>query len=233
MARACIDSAINGLEAQVDALESYRDVLEIASNNWINDALDFDATSPITDPAAMLIDCVESMTTANLGCEVTDIPRVNDFIQDCKNKLRAGMTKAVNDLLWDTAVVATTQLAVLERFLCASLADVLALFDRYSLNRLLDAIYRDQTCITSSAEAAEWAAQIDAQNARIDEVLDDLPVDSSGNFDLGKITEDLSPALTENMEIFSVQSDSMHTAAVASMETQLQEVGDLNPASRF
>jgi len=233
MARACTDSAIRGLEAQVNALESYRDVLELQANAWINDALDFDATSPITDPADMLLDVVDNLTTATLGCEVTDIPRVNDFIQDCKNKLRAEINKKVNDLLWDTAQVAETQLAVLERFLCASLADVMALFDRYSLNRLLDAIYRNQTCITSSADAAEWAAQIDDQNARIDAVIDDLPIDSSGNFDLGKITEDLSPALSENMEIFTTQSDAMNTAATANLQTQLAEIGDLNPASRF
>ena len=233
MARACTDSAIRGLEAQVNALESYRDVLEIVANDWINDALDFDATSPITDPADMLLDVVDNMTTATLGCSVTDIPQVNDFIQDCKNKLRAEINKKVNNLLFDTAGVASTQLAVLERFLCASLADVLALFDRYSLNRLLDAIYRNQTCITSSADAAEWAAQIDDMNDRIDQVVDDLPIDSSGDFDFDKLTEDLSPALKQNMEIFKVQSDAMNTAATENLQKQLAEIGDINPASRF
>lgn len=233
MARACTDSAIRGLMAQVDALENYRDKLNVAANGWINDALDFDATSPITDPADMLLDCVDNLTTATLGCEATDIPQVNDFIQDCKNKLRAEINKKVNDLLWDTAVVAETNLAVLERFLCASLADVIALFERYSLNRLLDAIYRNQTCITSSEDAAEWAAQIDDMNDRIDVVLDDLPVDSSGNFDLGKITEDLSPALQENMEIFNTQANAMNTAATANLQTQLQNIGDVSPSRRF
>jgi hypothetical protein len=233
MASACQDSAIRGLEAQVNALESYRDVLEVQANAWINEALDFEATSPITDPADMLLDCVDNLTTATLGCEVTDVPSVNDFIQDCKNKLRAEINKKVNDLLWDTAQVAETNLAVLERFLCASLADVIAFFERYSLNRLLDAINRNQTCITSSAEAAKYAADIDAQNARIDAVLDDLPVDSSGNFDLGKLTEDLSPALAENMEIFQTQSNAMNTAATENLQKQLANIGDINPANRF
>lgn len=233
MSRACTDAAIRGLEAQVNALESYRDVLEEQAANFINDALDFEATTPITDAADVLLDVVDNVTTATLGCEVTDIPQVNDFIQDCKNKLRGEINKKVNNLLFDTAGVAETSLALAERFLFASLADVLALFDRYSLNRLLDAIQRNQTCITSSADAAKWAAEIDAQNDRIDQVIDDLPIDSSGNFDFDKLTEDLTPALKQNLNIFKTQSDSMNKAATENLQKQLEQIGDFNPASRF
>ncbi len=233
MARACTDSAIRKLEAQVNALENYRDLLEEISNDWINDALDFEATSPITDLADMILDVTDNMTTATLGCEVTDIPQVNDFIQDCKNKIRGELARKIRDILFDTAGLATANLAVLERFLCASLSDLLALFDRYSLNRLLDAIDRDQTCITSSKDAATWAAEIDAQNARIDQVIDDLPIDSSGNFDFDKLTEDLTPALKANMQVYKTQTDSMNSSARQNLADELGALGDLNPASRF
>lgn len=233
MARACTDAAIRGLEAEVDALESYRDILEIVSNDWINDALDFDASQPITDPADMLIATVEAMTTTNLGCDEDQVPQVQDYIQDCLNKIRAEVIRKIKNLLRDTAGVVDTNLAVLERFLCASLADLLALFDRYSLNRLLDAINRNMNCITSSGDAYKYVAEIDDMNMRIDQVIDDLPIDESGNFDFEKLTEDLSPALTENMQIFQTQSDAMNNAARDSMLKQLEEAGDFNPASRF
>ena len=86
---------------------------------------------------------------------------------------------------------------------------------------------------TLSADAATWADAIDDQNDRIDQVIDDLPIDESGNFDFDKLTEDLSPALKQNMEIYKTQTDSMNSAATQNLQDQLGALGDLNPAERF
>jgi len=232
MARACTDSAIRGLESDVAALESYRDVLEKQAYDWINDALGFDLSST-TDPSDMLIDVVENMTTTNLGCDKDQVPLVQDYIQDCLNKIRSEVIRKIKNLDRDTSGVAQALLSVAESFLCSSLSDLIALFERYSLNRLLDAININMNCITSSEDAYKYVAEIDDMNQRIDQVIDDLPIDSEGNFDFNILTEDLDPALTENLNIYKTQTDSILSASRENMQKELDVAGDFNPASRF
>jgi hypothetical protein len=232
MARACTDSAIRGLESDVAALESYRDVLEKQAYEWINDALGFDL-SQLTDSSDMLIDVVEAMTTSNLGCDEDQVPFVQDYIQDCLNKIRSEVVRKIKNLDRDTAGVAQALLSVAESFLCSSLSDLITLFERYSLNRLLDAINTNMNCITSSEDAYKYVTEIDDMNQRIDQVLDDLPIDSEGNFDFDTLTEDLAPALTDNIRIYKTQTDSILLASRENMQKQLAVAGDFNPESRF
>jgi len=232
MARACTDSAIRGLEADVNALESYRDVLESQANGWIQDAIDFPLEN-LSTPFEMAQDVVDNVTTTNLGCDEDQVPIVQDYIQDCLNKIRGEVNRKLKNLDRDLGGAAQAAMAVAERFLCGSLSDLIALFERYSLNRLLNAIEKNQLCITSSADAAKYADQIDDMNDRIDQVLDDLPVDSSGEFDFDKLTEDLYPALKQNLNTYQIQSEAISTASKDNMIKQLEEAGDFNPASRF
>ena len=232
MARACTDAAIRGLESDVAALESYRDVIEQRANDWINDAFAFD-TGQLSDPFDMAQETANTMTTTNLGCDEDQVPQVQDYIQDCLNKIRGEVNKKIKNIEFDSAGLAQTMAALAERFLCASLADLIAFLNKYSLNRLLDAINRNMTCITSSGDSAKYAADIDDMNMRIDQVIDDLPIDESGNFDFDKLTTGLDSGLKDNLEIFKNQNDTMITNSRKNMQDKLEGIGDFNPASRF
>jgi len=231
--RRCTDSAIRSLESDVAALESYRDTLETQVQDWINDAFDFD-TGLLTDPFDMAQDVVNNMTTTTFGCDDSQIPQLPDFIQDCLNKIRGELNRKIKNIERDTAGVALAALSVAERFLCSSLSDLISQFERYSLNRLLDAIERNQTCILSSKDAATWADQMDDMNDRIDQVIDDLPIDASGNFDFDKLTEGLDSGLKQNLDIYKTQTDSTVNAAKENMEKSLaSNVTDFLPQNRF
>ena len=232
MARACTDAAIRGLESDVNALESYRDVLDQLANDWINDATDFPLEN-LSDPFDMAQDVVNNLTTTNLGCDEDQVPVVQDYVQDCLNKIRGEVNRKLKNLDRDIGGTAQAVLSVAENLLCGSLSDLIAQFEKYSLNRLLDAIEKSQICITSSADAAKYADQIDDMNDRIDQVLDDLPVDSSGEFDFDKLTDGLDSGLKQNLEIYKTQSEDTLTASRENMLNELGEIGDFNPASRF
>lgn len=230
--RACTDAAIRGLEADVAALESYRDVLEQTASDWIVEAGEFDLDDLATIED-MTTDVVDNLTTSNLGCDENQVPQVQDYIQDCLNKIRGETNRKIKNLVTDTIGAAQTLLNVSEKFLCSSLSDVISQFERYSLQRLLDSIFRDITCITSSADAAKYADQIDDMLDRIDQVLDDLPVDSSGNFDFEKLTEGLDTALVDNLDIYRTQTEQVVEQSTNNMIAQLATIGSLNPSRRY
>jgi hypothetical protein len=79
MPLACTDSVLRSLETDVRALESYRDDLKRISDDWIQDATDFD-TGLITAPAEMVEDVFGNLTEEALGCDKDQIPIVEDYI---------------------------------------------------------------------------------------------------------------------------------------------------------
>ena len=173
-ARACTDSAIRGLESDIQALESYRDVINEQANQWINDALGFDLEQ-LSTPFEVAQDVVDNLTTTNLGCDEHQVPIVSDYVQSCLNKIRGEVNRKLKNLDRDIGGTAQAVLSLAERFLMASLSDFIAELEKYSLDKLLDSINKDQTCILSSGDAAKYAERIDEQNERIEQVIDDLP----------------------------------------------------------
>ena len=230
-ARACTDSAIRGLESDIQALESYRDVINQQANDWINDALDFDLEQ-LSDPFDVAQDVVDNLTTTNLGCDEHQVPIVSDYVQACLNQIRGEVNRKIKNLDRDIGGTASAVLSLAERFLMASLSDFIAELEKYSLDKLLDSINKDQNCILSSADAYKYAEKISEQNDRINQVIEDLPIDESGNFDFDKLTEDLDADLTQNLDIYRTQAED---TLVASKENMLEELSlqDFNPKNRF
>lgn len=232
MPLACTDSVLRGLETDVRALESYKDDLKDIADDWIEDATGFD-TGLLSTPAEMVEDVLGNLTEAALGCDEDQIPIVEDYVENCIYKIRGEITRAVRNLTSSIAETTIDELTVAERFLCKTLQDLIATFDKYSLNRLLTSIDRNIECITSSAEYEKYVDRIDDMNDRINTVLDDLPVDSSGNFDFNKLTGTIDSGLKQNLEIYKDQSETLYNNSKENMEKQLEALGDLNPANRF
>lgn len=230
-ARRCTDSAIRGLEADIQALENYSDVLEEQAADWINDALDFDLDQ-LSDPFDVAQDVVDNLTTTNLFCDEHQVPIVSDYVQACLNRIRGEVNRKIKNLDRDIGGTALAVLSLAERFLMGSLSDLIAEFEKYSLDRLLDSINKDQTCITSSGDSAKYAERIDEQNERIQQVIDDLPIDEDGNFSFDKLTEDVDADLTQNLNIYKTQAED---TLIASKDNMLEELSfqDFNPKNRF
>jgi hypothetical protein len=124
-------------------------------------------------------------------------------------------------------------LTIAERFLCKTLQDVISTFEKYSLNRLLTSIDRNIECITSSANANQYADQIDNMLDRIGVVINDLPIANSGEFDFDKLTSTIDSGLKDNLEIYKNHSETILSNSRENMEKQLGDLGDINPVNRF
>lgn len=232
MPLACTDSVLRSLEADVRALESYKYDLKNIADDWIQDATGFD-TGQLSTPAEMTEDVLGNLTESALGCDEDQIPVVEDYIENCLYKVRREITRAIRNLTSEIAETTGDVLTVAERLLCKTLQDLIATFDKYSLNRLLESIDRNIECITSSDEYYRYVDRIDDMNDRINTVLDELPVDSSGNFDFDKLTSTIDSGLKQNLEIYKNQSETVLKNSQANMQKKLADLGDLNPASRF
>jgi hypothetical protein len=89
------------------------------------------------------------------------------------------------------------------------------------------------TCITSKDEAGKYTAQVEALEARMDTVVDDLYLSDEGSFDADILMTGFNSDLKTNLIKFKTRSDALQVDIQENVETTVNIPTTVNPANRF
>lgn len=228
----CTQATLRQLLSDVSALENARDVLKYKAEAFIEEATGFDLTQ-LSSPSEMTDDVVNNVTPETMGCDEGVIQAAEDFVANCAFAQLSALARKIKRLNKDLIDIISDLLSIPEKLLCKALQDFFSLFEGYGTKDILNALDFRILCITSSKDAARFADDINDINDRINTVVDDLPMDDSGEFDIDQLTADLDTDLSSNLKTYQDQAQSTVAKSRKNLVAAKSSASELNPVNRF
>jgi hypothetical protein len=231
MSNTCTQSALTALLRDVDSLEGYKNILYDQQNTFLGQVNGFDLQTLSTN-AQVENDILQLNTTA-VGCDSGDFPAVNDFQNICINRYLGNLLNKKDGASGDMTGFMDTLLSIAEKPLTVGLQALFALFEKFGLSSLINALDTNLTCITNADDVGRYTADIQAANDRIDAVVKDLAIDDQGEFSFDKLTAGIDTGLKDNLKTVYDKAQVVTEQSKANIDDKINSAGNMLPDNFF
>jgi len=231
LANTCTQATLTALLRDVDSLEGYKNILYGQQSVFLGQANAFQLGS-LSTPTQVQNDLL-NVNTSSVGCSPTDFPAVTDFTNICVNKYLGNLLGKKDSTNQDMTGFLDTLLSIAERPLMVALQALFALFDKFGLSSLINALDTNINCITSSEDAARYTTEIDDINKRVDAVVKDLAINDQGEFDFDKLTTSVDTGLKNNLEAGYFKAQQVCQESKDNIDAKVSQASTVVPEGYF
>ena len=227
-----LQSIIDASEKKVNTLETQaRDILPFV-NDFRSQGEAFDPND-ISDSTAVN-SALNQMTAEALCASSTDLEPINELVEDCLNEAAGAVKKYINDILGnleDGIDLINDILALPESAMFKLLQRIWNLCD--NIKDLVGGIDTKLQCVSLHSQGAAYIDQIQALEARVNTVTDDLHLADDGSFDVDTLVDGFEDGLKDNMNDYKKRADDLQGEIADEIQTAVDLPTSINPQRFF
>lgn len=233
------NQTLDPLQTIIDTTENKVNTLETQARDILPFVDDFRSTGETFPPGDIsnsndVNNALNEFTAEAICASSTDLAPINDLTEDCLNEAISGVRKYVNDVLSnieDGIDLINEILALPENTMFKLLQRIESLTD--NIKDLVSGIDTKLQCVSLSEQGAAYLDQIEALEARVNTVTDDLYLADDGSFDVDKMVNGFQTGLQDNIKAYNVRANDLQGEIADEITNTVDLSASINPKRFF